>query len=105
VYSARWLALDLDTKGRVKQEVLRSLASASIKAGTFAAQVVASIASVELPVNQWPEAIEILLGFVNSPDNVNLRVSSLQAIGFICESIVGALINDNRIIAHMVTET
>ena len=60
----------------------------SIKAiGTVAAQVVQAIAIVELPHNQWPELIGLLLGFVNQ-DNINLRVATLQAIGFICESIV-----------------
>jgi importin subunit beta-1 len=82
------LALDLDSKARVKQEVLRTLGSPTGKAGVIAAQVVAAIASVELPINQWPEVIEVLLGFVNNPDNVHLRISALQAIGFICETIV-----------------
>ena len=59
----------------------------SIKAiGTVAAQVVQAIAIVELPHNQWPELIGLLLGFVNQ-DNINLRVATLQAIGFICESL------------------
>lgn len=62
--------------------------SSSLKAiGTVGAQVVQAIAIVELPHNQWPDLIEILLSFMNQ-DNVNLRVATLQAIGFICESIV-----------------
>lgn len=58
------------------------------KVGTVAAQVVAAIAAVELPQGHWMEVIEILLGFVNNQANTNLRVATLQAIGFICESIV-----------------
>jgi importin subunit beta-1 len=65
-----------------------TLASASTKAGTFASQVVAAIAAVELPQGQWPELIEILLGFVNNPANTQLKIATLQTIGFICESIV-----------------
>jgi importin subunit beta-1 len=65
-----------------------TLGSSSAKAGTFASQVVAAIAAVELPQAQWPELIELLLGFVNNPANTNLRIATLQTIGFICESIV-----------------
>lgn len=87
-YLQRWTALDNDTKNKVKQEALMALGSSTQRAGTFAAQVVAAIAAVELPLNQWPEVIEILLGFVNNQtQNVNLKIATLQAIGFICEGI------------------
>ncbi|KAJ7863634.1 armadillo-type protein [Mycena olivaceomarginata] len=57
------------------------------KAGTFASEVVAAIAAVELPVNHRGDLIEVLLGFVNTQTNVNLRIATLQTIGFICKSI------------------
>ena len=66
-----------------------TLGSTSAKAGTFAAQVVAAIAAVELPQGQWNDLIEVLLGFINNQPTVNLKIATLQAIGFICESIVG----------------
>jgi importin subunit beta-1 len=87
-YSARWLALDVNSRGKVKQEALMTLGSQSAKAGTFASQVVAAIAAVELPQGQWPELIELLLGFVNNATNTTLRIATLQTIGFICETIV-----------------
>jgi len=65
-----------------------TLGSPQAKAGIFASQVVAAVAAVELPQGQWPNLIEILLGFVNTLGNTNLRISTLQTIGFICESIV-----------------
>lgn len=65
-----------------------TLGSNSAKAGTFAAQVVAAIAAVELPNGQWNDLIEVLLGFVNNQPSTNLKIATLQAIGFICESIV-----------------
>jgi importin subunit beta-1 len=80
--------LPTDAKGKIKQDVLMTLGSASSKAGSFAAQVIAAIAAVELPQSQWQELIEILLGFVNNPSNTNLKIATLQTIGFICESIV-----------------
>jgi importin subunit beta-1 len=86
-YAARWLQLPDDVKTKIKQESLMTLASPMQKAGYFAAQVIAAIAAVELVVNQWQELIQILLGFVNDQTNVNLRMATLQTIGFICESV------------------
>ncbi|KAI6002203.1 armadillo-type protein [Pisolithus orientalis] len=86
-YTTRWLALENDTKSKIKQEALVTLASPLPKAGSFSAQVVAAIASVELPHDQWPDLIELLLGFVNNLTNTNLRIATLQTIGYICESI------------------
>ena len=65
-----------------------ALASPTGKVGTVAAQVVSAIASVELPNGQWMDVIGLLLGFVSDPSNISLRVATLQAIGFICETIV-----------------
>ncbi|KAF8999789.1 armadillo-type protein [Cyathus striatus] len=86
-FSARWNGLGADTKQKIKQDALLTLASPNQKAGNFASQVVAAIAAVELPIGQWPDLIEILLGFVNNPQNTNLRIATLQTIGFICEAI------------------
>ena len=87
----RWLSLNNETKTKIKQDALMTLGSPNAKAGTFASQVVSAIAAVELPQNQWPELIEILLGFVNNQSNANLRISTLQTIGYICEAIVSAI--------------
>ena len=72
----------------IKEETMKTLASPQSKAGSVAAQVVAAIASVELPVGEWPEAIELLLRFVQTSEDVHLKVSTFQVIGYICESIV-----------------
>lgn len=89
---SRWLSLPTETKSKIKQDALITLSSSQQKAGTFASQVVAAIAAVELPQGQWADLIEILLGFVNNQSNTNLRISTLQTIGYICEAIVGLLL-------------
>jgi len=89
---SRWLSLPTETKSKIKQDALITLSSSQQKAGTFASQVVAAIAAVELPQGQWADLIEILLGFVNNQSNTNLRISTLQTIGYICEAIVGLFI-------------
>ncbi|KAL0952370.1 hypothetical protein HGRIS_006648 [Hohenbuehelia grisea] len=86
-YFTRWLNLDAETKNKIKEDSLTTLASPSLRAGTFSAQVVSAIAAVELPQGQWPNLIERLLAFVNHPSDTNLKIATLQAIGFICESI------------------
>lgn len=90
-YSNRWLNLNHDAKAKIKQDSLITLGSVSTKAGAFASQVVAAIASVELPQGQWQDLIEILLGFVNNQPNANLKIATLQTIGYICEAIVSHL--------------
>lgn len=72
----------------MKHDALSALASPTAKVGTVAAQAVSAIAAVEFPNEQWLEVVEILLGFVNNQANPSLRVATLQAIGFICESVV-----------------
>ena len=79
--------MDNDTKAKIRQDALMALGSSSKQIGTVAAQVVSAMASVELPVEQWPELIEVLLEFMNQTSPL-LRVATLQAIGFICETIV-----------------
>ncbi|KAJ7712485.1 armadillo-type protein [Mycena metata] len=86
-YSNRWMNLSTEAKTKIKNDALLTLGSSSQKAGAFASQVVAAIAAVELPVGHWGDLIEILLGFINTQTNVNLRIATLQTIGFICESI------------------
>ncbi|KAG1897338.1 karyopherin Kap95 [Suillus fuscotomentosus] len=90
-YSARWMALDVDARQKIKEASLLTLASPQPRAGAVAAQVVSAIAAVELPVGQWPDLVEILLGFINTSDDTNLKIATLQAIGYICETIVLAL--------------
>lgn len=80
-----------NVKTQVKQESLVTLGSPTPRVGLYAAQVVAAIAAVELPVDQWHDLIQVLLGFVNTADNVPLKISTLSTIGYICESIVSAL--------------
>ena len=93
-YATGWLALPNDTRLKIKEDTMKTLASSNSKADSVAAQVVAAIASVELPVGEWPEpeVIELPLRFVQTSDNVHLKVLTFQAIGYICETIVSDLL-------------
>lgn len=83
---AKWLNhTDQDTKTRVKQLSLETLSSSNAQAGQATAQVVAAIAAIELPRNQWPDLMNGLVRNV-SEGTQHQKQSSLTAIGFICES-------------------
>lgn len=73
----------------MKTDSLTALSSSASRVGTAAGQVVAAVAAIELPCQQWPDLITTLLTAVTSGD-LNTRVATLQCIGFICETIVGA---------------
>jgi importin subunit beta-1 len=81
----KWISLDDNTKKHVKDNTLHALASNTSQAGQAAAQVVASIAAIELPREQWPELMPTLVRNVGEGGD-HLKQSSLTTIGFICES-------------------
>lgn len=82
----KWLQnTDQDTKTKVKMLALQTLGSSNPPAGQAAAQVVAAIATIELPRTQWADLMTTLVQNVNS-GNDHLKQASLTTIGFICES-------------------
>lgn len=87
-YAERWFKLTIEARNEIKQKVFAALASQDSRAGLSSAQVLASIAAVELPVGQSQDMIGQLLSQMGDVSNVNLRRATLQAIGFICETSV-----------------
>ncbi|KAI2639311.1 armadillo-type protein [Xylaria nigripes] len=83
---AKWLQqTDQDTKTRVKALALQTLSSSNAQAGNAAAQVIASIASLELPRDQWPELMGTLVQNVSTGAS-HQKQASLTCIGYICDS-------------------
>ncbi|ROW10392.1 hypothetical protein VMCG_01647 [Cytospora schulzeri] len=82
----KWLQqTEEDTKTRVKELAVQTLSSNNAQAGQAAAQVVASIAGIELPRNQWQDLMGVLVRNV-SDGTPHQKQASLTTIGFICES-------------------
>ncbi|KAK0723868.1 armadillo-type protein [Apiosordaria backusii] len=95
---AKWLnQTDQETKTRVKQLALETLSSTNAQAGQATAQVVAAIAAIELPRDQWPDLMASLVRNV-SEGTPHQKQASLTTIGFICESQDQDL--RNSLIAH-----
>ncbi|ATY66587.1 importin beta-1 subunit [Cordyceps militaris] len=83
---AKWLQqTDDDTKNRVKQLTLQTLASSNAQAGNAAAQVISSIAAIELPRNLWSELMPALVKNISEGAD-HQKQASLTTIGYICES-------------------
>lgn len=54
-----------------------------------AAQCVAFIAIIELPLGSWDEVINVLCSnIINDRSNAILQEASLEALGYICQDIV-----------------
>ncbi|KAJ2019590.1 karyopherin Kap95 [Coemansia sp. RSA 455] len=85
-YAQRWLQVNDGVRSQIKQGALISLGTGNHHVTMTAAQAVAAIIAIELPHGQWQDAITVLLQNV-STNNANLKIASLQTIGYVCESI------------------
>jgi len=86
-YHHRWITLEDSTKQQIKQSALQTLNSHDQKAGQSAAQYIAAISAIEVPRNEWPELMPQLVQNVSEGQEWHLKHASLQAIGYICESV------------------
>ncbi|XP_033729110.1 importin subunit beta-1-like isoform X1 [Pecten maximus] len=86
-YQQRWLQFPEERRSLIKQNVLASLGTESIRPSS-AAQCVAYIACAELPTGLWPDLITVLTSNVTSPGSTEImKESALEAIGYICQDI------------------
>lgn len=83
---AKWLQhTDQETKTRVKTLAFQTLSSSNAQAGHAAAQVIAAIATIELPRDQWPDLMSTLVQNVSTGE-AHQKKASLACLGYICES-------------------
>mmetsp|Transcript_14784 Transcript_14784/g.31758 ORF Transcript_14784/g.31758 Transcript_14784/m.31758 type:complete len:862 (-) Transcript_14784:329-2914(-) len=79
-----WKALDPQLKLQIKSLLLGTLHSPVKQASHTSAQVVAKVATIELPLALWPELVPTLLQNMNVP---LARQSTLEALGYSCEEL------------------
>jgi importin subunit beta-1 len=77
--------VDPVVKKNLKELALRTLESNDGRAGHAAAQFIASIAAIEIPRDEWPELMPVLVGNVGGGKD-QVKQTSLAAIGFICDT-------------------
>lgn len=86
-YQQRWMTFPDDLRRYIKNNVLETLGSETMRPST-AAQCVAYIACAELPQDQWPELMQVLTSNVANPTSTEMvKEASLEAVGYICQDI------------------
>jgi importin subunit beta-1 len=81
-----WLSLDDETRSKIKLSALLALLTSEPRVGGSAAQLVASIADIELPRNTWPELIPTIIENTKPEKPEHVKRTSQLAIGYICET-------------------
>lgn len=84
----QWVAIDISVKLKIKDMLLSTLGSSATEARQISAQVIAKIASIEIPRKEWPELIRLLLFNMTQQDRpASLKQATLEALGYVCEEI------------------
>lgn len=94
---ARWIGLSPDSKQKIKEIAMKVLLSGDEKMTSSIPQLVSTIATIELPMDAWPDLIPTIIENTQSDKPTQVKRSCLLTIGYICE---GADANDPRIIAQ-----
>lgn len=84
----QWMQIDISIKSQIKNFLLSTLGSPVPEARHTSAQVIAKIASIDIPRKQWPELIETLLKNMTQRDSsASLKQATLETLGYVCEEI------------------
>lgn len=83
----RWLSLEQASTLHIKENALKALMSKDESTGRAAAQLVAAIADIELPLNQWPDLIPFIIENTQLEKEDYIKKVSLLTIGYVCESL------------------
>ncbi|KAL5974971.1 Importin subunit beta-1 [Asimina triloba] len=83
-----WVAIEGALKSQIKDLLLRTLGSSVHEARHTASQVIAKIASIEIPRKEWPELIGCLLSNMTQQEKpASLKQATLETLGYVCEEI------------------
>eukprot|EP01091_Cochliopodium_minus_P014483 TRINITY_DN491_c0_g1_i1.p1 TRINITY_DN491_c0_g1~~TRINITY_DN491_c0_g1_i1.p1 ORF type:complete len:855 (-),score=232.94 TRINITY_DN491_c0_g1_i1:60-2624(-) len=83
----QWLNIDPNLRNQLKSAATNTLGSPIKEARQSASQVVSCIGAIELPENQWPELISLLVSNVTKSQDNGLRQSTLESLGYLCEEL------------------
>ncbi|CAR25358.1 karyopherin beta [Lachancea thermotolerans CBS 6340] len=83
----RWLTqVDDASRAHIRQLALAALATPEPRVANASAQLIAAIATIELPRNQWPDLMKIMVDNTAAQQPENVKRASLLALGYICEA-------------------
>ncbi|KAM3409877.1 hypothetical protein ACQJBY_002249 [Aegilops geniculata] len=84
----QWVSLDPSIKLQIKESLLITLGSSVGDARQTSSQVIAKIASIEIPRREWQDLIAKLLSNMTQPGaSAPLKQATLEALGYVCEEI------------------
>lgn len=84
----QWMQIDVSIKSQIKDFLLSTLGSPVPEARHTSAQVVAKIASIEIPQKQWPALIGTLLANMTQREcPAGVKQATLETLGYVCEEI------------------
>ncbi|KAG0448375.1 hypothetical protein HPP92_027870 [Vanilla planifolia] len=92
----RWLSLDVSVKAQVKGFLLQTLSSPVPDARSTASQVIAKIAGIELPQQQWPELIGVLLSNIHQLQP-HVKQATLETLGYLCEEVSHEVVDQDQV--------
>lgn len=96
----RWVALDPSVKAQIKNGLLQTLSSTVPDARHTSSQVIAKIAAIEIPRQEWPELVGILLANMGGPQidkPVTLKQATLETLGYVCEEISSDVLAQDQV--------
>ena len=81
-----WTLIDSPSKQIIRERTIACLASEEAAVRLAASQAVCSIASLDIPIQDWPEVLIVL---ITNATNINktYKVSAIRTLGYICEKI------------------
>ena len=85
-YENYWINLSIEFREQMKEAIIAQLASPSGLVRSQVANVVAAIACIEIPRNEWDHLLPTLCTNAEH-ENFDIRMSSLTTLGYICEEI------------------
>ncbi|KAJ1699035.1 hypothetical protein LUZ63_007547 [Rhynchospora breviuscula] len=84
----QWVAVDPAIKSQIKEALLTTLASQVSDARSTASQVIAKVASIEIPRKEWQDLIGKLLANMTTKETpASLKQATLQSLGYVCEEV------------------
>lgn len=96
-----WILLDSALKAQIKGALLMTLSSPLLQASHTSAQVIAKVASIELPRGEWPELIGALLGNMGGQSQTEqppyLKQATLETLGYVCEEISSEVLAQEQV--------
>ncbi|SCU78925.1 LAME_0A06436g1_1 [Lachancea meyersii CBS 8951] len=83
----RWISqVDDSSRAAVRNYGLSGLMDPEPRVANAAAQLIAAIATIELPRNDWPDLMKIMVDNTAAQQPENIKRASLLALGYICEA-------------------